>query len=155
MTKRKHSKMIKAWADNDELVVFSIRSGGAWRACGNFPSWLEDRNYFICLPQHKEACLHWLNGGEIQWSDDINEWSDKASYADDLESQEFFSGNAFMLDDNKFRIKPSKEKRWIIAKSSALASMMYFSDYQSALILTKDADSSFFGGQLVEIEVEV
>ncbi|AUR96371.1 hypothetical protein HOU79_gp04 [Vibrio phage 1.224.A._10N.261.48.B1] len=21
--------------------------------------------YFLCLPQHKEVCLHWLNGGEV------------------------------------------------------------------------------------------
>jgi hypothetical protein len=128
MAKRKHSKMIKAWADNNELVAYSRKNGGQWHACGYRPYWFEDRDYFLSQQKHKNECLHWLNGGEIQWSDHFHGWSDKDNYADDLESQKFFPGNAFMLDDNKFRIKPKKETRYVVVHKGKLVSALFKKD---------------------------
>lgn len=65
----KHLEMIVAKAANMDLVLF-IKLGDQWQATGchdnqviNIASHYE---YFLCLPQHKEECLHWLNGGKIQ-----------------------------------------------------------------------------------------
>jgi hypothetical protein len=151
MTKHKHAEMIKAKADNIELIVFSERDG-AWDACVGFPSWFKNRDYFLCLPKHKKECLRWLNGGEIQWSDDIHGWSDKNNYADDLKSQEFFYGNAFMLDDNKFRIKSKKEKRWIIVfpNDNETCGILYNSKSVAQTQYPLAGDECF-----IEIEVEV
>jgi hypothetical protein len=120
----------------------------------NNPTWRDNSDYFICLPQHNKngQCLHWLNGGDIQWSDHFHEWSDKHNYADDLESQEFFLGNAFMLDDNKFRIKPRKEKRWIGVNNTTQVTTtgLYLSldDVMNATVRHHE-------WQFIEIEVEV
>jgi hypothetical protein len=153
MAKRKHSKMIKAWADNDELVACSRKNGGPWHNCGVRPSWFEDRDYFLCLPKHNKngQCLHWLNGGKIQWSDDIHGWSDKDNYVDDLKSQEFFSGNAFMLDDNKFRIKPKKETRYVVIHKGKLVSELFKSD--ANIMASQGAEC--YELQIFPIEIEV
>jgi hypothetical protein len=153
MAKRKHSKMIKAWADNNELIVFSRRSDGVWLACAGYPAWFEDRDYFLCLQQHNKngQCLHWLNGGKIQWGDHFHGWSDKASYADDLESQEFFSGNAFMLDDNKFRIKPKKETRYVVVDNGKFVGELFKAD---AHIRASYGDE-YCELQIFPIEVEI
>jgi hypothetical protein len=131
---------------------------GLW-AC---PTWRDDSDYLLCLQQHNKngQCLHWLNGGEIQWSDHFHEWSDKDNYADDLTSQEFFSGNAFMLDDNKSRIKPRKEKLWLAVKTDKLE---FLGGYRKvricshAFVNKSDAEEylDLSDSQLIEIEVEI
>lgn len=58
MAAHKHAEMIKAKADNMELVLFSEHVEGGWVVCGgNLPS-NESLNYFLCLPKHKShACI--------------------------------------------------------------------------------------------------
>lgn len=112
--KHKHYKMIVAKAANMGLVKFAKRDGVDWAACQDQggvnstrmdPSW----EYFLCLPQHKEACLHWLNGGDVQVQDfptnDFNDYSD--------EKYEWSLETWWMSEQCNVRIKPKKEKRWI------------------------------------------
>lgn len=69
MSKHKHADMIIAKANNMDLVVFYKKDDSE----GWFVSSLDvmvydgyDYEFFLCLPQHKDACLHWLNGGISQ-----------------------------------------------------------------------------------------
>lgn len=108
MTKHVHAEMIKAKADNMELVVF-VKYDEGWTLSGYEELiCLSDREFFLCLPQHKESCLHWLNGGKIQYKTElVPEFQD---YQPDIE---FGLGSIFMQPDFEIRIKPRKEKRHI------------------------------------------
>ncbi len=151
--KHKHYDKIVARAANMGLVVF-IKCPHEWKqqitnsdqlnfSCGN--------DYFLCLPQHKEACLHWLNGGTSQV-----EYT-KASYPYwcNIEADEanWSSGHIFMDESLNIRIKPRKEKKWIIAKSKSLASMMYFETENQAQDAIDESECEFSGGQAVECEL--
>lgn len=119
MTAHKHAEMIKAKADNMELVVF-IQVNNKWQEYEGFgfPAFSRD-NYFACLPQHKEACLHWLNGGDVE---------EKGFCADDKYFDDPFKGepnpfkwynyHVFMDDGLVIRIKPKNEKRYIGVKDN-------------------------------------
>lgn len=110
--KHKHADMIKAKADNIDLVAFVKREGKEWMkivcVCSNaneIPAFYESYEYFICHPKHTDVCLHWLNGGEVSsdchphnWGELTPTWSEE---------------HPFMDDSREFRIKPRKEKRWI------------------------------------------
>ena len=64
--KHKHYDMIVALAENMNLATFCKgKLGKEWIDLGGegLPCFIPDNHYFLCLPQHKEACLHWLNGG--------------------------------------------------------------------------------------------
>ena len=107
--KHKHYEMIVAKAANMDLVVFIKKSDEEpW-----FVSSLDvlvydgyEYNFFLCLPQHKEACLCWLNGGKSQV-----EYT-KASYPYwcDIDSDEvnWTAGHIFMDELLNIRIKPKK-----------------------------------------------
>lgn len=107
--KHKHAEMIKAKADNMELVV-CINNYGQWEF-GDMNNLVDLDAFpaFLCLPQHKEACLHWLNGGDLQVkrqdSDEFLDW--------DRPSREWKISVSLMHGVSEFRIKPRKEKRWI------------------------------------------
>lgn len=152
MTAHKHYEMIVAKAENMDLVTF-VKFGNEWMVSepnetGVILTFDDRYDYFLCLPQHKEACLHWLNGGEAQieyihasypvWNfidNDATEWS---------------AGHVFMDEKLNIRIKPRKEKRWIakIKGKNLLASNdLYTSSTQAAAIC---GDCDFY-----EIEVEV
>ena len=66
----KHYEMIVAKAANMDLTVFHKSITGEWLIDTDSNKVMVFENdsteYFLCLPQHKEACLHWLNGGEIE-----------------------------------------------------------------------------------------
>lgn len=116
--KHKHYEMIVAKAANMGLVQF-IKMDGEWEDAGlsdKFISFSEGYDYFLCLPQHKDACLHWLNGGEVEVSDDGERWEE---YNLSVEHPKYpmtdFTGYEF-----QFRIKPKKEKRWIGFNSKTL-----------------------------------
>ena len=140
--KHANSEMIKAVADNTELVIFCKGNSGRWKAA--CPADIFYNDSFLCLPQHKDACLHWLNGGDVQiilqpetkfldWDRPSREWRPEVSF----------------MFDNTFRIKPKKEKRWIrIARGGlALDSMVLFESEEMA----RDR----FNHQVAQIEVEV
>lgn len=115
MTAHKHAAMIKAKADNVDLVVFV--KNDKWyitKSCDDAMMFFEDRDYFLCLPQHKEACLHALNGGEIEFSyGDSDEWMDSCKNGRVLVWDESLD---LMSENYHFRIKPSKVKYWIALK---------------------------------------
>ena len=118
--KNKHYDMIVAKAENMDLVVFFNPSFGSsaekWEEATTtlFPAFHPETDYFLCLPQHKEACLHWLNGGDVQDFFE-EEWSDCASLAHATEvggdnTLEFSMHHMFMNEEFNFRIAPKKEK---------------------------------------------
>ncbi len=153
MSKHKHYDMIVAKAANMDLVVFvkNESTGEWWQLSGDLP-FNKHQDFFLCLPQHKDACLHWLNGGEVEF---VSQFSDGWTEYDPIKSWGF--GSVFMQSDYKFRIKTRKEKRWIgyctstnqctphPTKTKDLAI-----DYAAAHYNYADSDWQF-----IEIEVEV
>ncbi len=159
--KHKHAEMIKAKADNMELVVFEKQNTATHekeeykpiQPEGNRAIWFhEDADYFLCLPQHKEACLHWLNGEKSQ----VEYTQASYPYWCDIDSDEsnWSEGHIFMDELLSIRIKPKKEMRWIgVYKNGATT---------DACLLRKEAenhpmitDFSANDWQFIEIEVEV
>ncbi|AUR99165.1 hypothetical protein NVP1263B_05 [Vibrio phage 1.263.B._10N.286.51.B1] len=149
--KHKHYEMIMAKAANMDLVVFYKLPCEEWwqpdSECESLPDEVEI-DYFLCLPQHKDACLHWLNTGEVQGLV-CGKWVDL--YQEDMDMSLPLS---FRCKLNEFRIKPRKEKRWIgVYKNGATT---------DACLLRKEAenhpmitDVSVNDWQFIEIEVEV
>ncbi|ATD27074.1 hypothetical protein FORC55_1090 [Vibrio cholerae] len=152
MSKHKHYDMIVAKAANMDLVKF-IKLNNWWtidsRSSCHFDGAFE---YFLCLPRHKEVCLHWLNGGDAELKHaSTNGWTSFSRIIT------WDDGCVFMQADCKFRIKPRKEKRWIgyctstnqctphPTKTKDLAI-----DYAAAHYNYADSDWQF-----IEIEVEV
>lgn len=70
--KHKHYDKIVAKAANMNLAVFCrdayhVKEG--WFETSNLP--IQDEfDYYLCLPQHKEDCLAWLNGANINFTSD-------------------------------------------------------------------------------------
>ena len=142
--KHKHHAMIVAKAENMELVVFANSGDGEWFEMKNEESPIIDFfEYFLCLPQHKEACLHWLNGGEVEFEYD-SKWN-SCSYW----SREWHEASGFTCEDNKLRIKPKKEKRWIIWDLDNDAYNCVFKENPEGRYLAN------FNFQILEVELEV
>ncbi|QYW02863.1 hypothetical protein [Vibrio phage BUCT006] len=146
MTAHKHAEMIKAKAYNMDLVVFEKSKLSGWielaRYC--FPD-DDGIDYFLCLPQHKEACLHWLNGGEIEY-DNVKNW---IAYDLTIDSPKYPLQDFTGLEFN-FRIKPRKEKRWIcINDDLEIEDGTLYESYADA------EENSPCYKQVVEIEVEI
>ena len=160
MTAHKHVDMIIAKANNIDLVVFCKDSSLDWFEHwrnGSYCPFHEEEEYFLCLPKHKEACLHRLNGGEVQIKYySSNNWCDCTAAPD---KPTWGHDHIFMDEFVITRIKPKKEKRWIIAKPHSLASMMYFETEKQARDaidrINKFEGSDRHGGQAIEIEIEV
>ena len=142
MTQHRHAEMIKAKADNMELVVF-INNYGQWEISDlNKLIELHGMPFFLCLPQHNEngQCLHWLNGGNIQLQDfPTNPFVD---YFDQLSS---WSPELWWMSEQcNIRIKPKKEKRLIAIHPET-----------SDIFVATSAYIAHDGFQLIEIEVDV
>lgn len=152
--KHKHYDMIVAKAENMSLVRFTKLDDGKWvvqaDVVQNSTQFCERSEYFLCLPQHNESgqCLHWLNGGAIEVKVH-GYWKACGPHAG---SSQRWSADGFLMNDNyEYRIKPKKEKRWIVAGYNSLHTMMYFSSYESAAkYKTNGVDA-----QIIEIEIEV
>lgn len=146
--KHKHYEMIVAKASNMGLVCFVKRPDVEWVECDDriLPC-IDEHEYFLCLPQHKDACLHWLNGGKSQV-----EYT-KASYPYwcDIDSDEvnWTAGHIFMDELLNIRIKPKKEKRWIIWNENQDSYHCTF------LVDPSDKYEANFKFSIHEIEVEV
>ncbi len=153
--KHKHYDMIVAKAANVDLVVF-IKMGDKWEVIGSHENQIVNfgshYDYFLCLPQHKEACLHWLNGGDSQ-SLSGDDWFDILEW-------KYLWGEAsgFMRKDLTTRIKPKKEKRWIAFNSK---SFMVTRDTYTTGVKCEDALNKAgeiyesHPWQFIEIEIEV
>ncbi|CAM0106721.1 hypothetical protein MYOV065v1_p0023 [Vibrio phage PS15B.2] len=138
--KHKHYEMIVAKAANMELVVFAKSLKWHKVDSEDFQFFNQHEEYFLCLPQHKEACLHWLNGGGAQYlSNGMSKWIDFG------DSKSWSITHLFMTDECELRIKPKKEKRWLRYNSKGV--------FQDEYI--KKPDCANKGDQFIEIEVEV
>lgn len=148
MAAHKYADMICAKANNMGLVTFiNTNDGWGWRGLthGSLPSFIEDNEYFLCLPQHKDACLHWLNGGTSQYlSNAMSSW---INFGD---SKDWIFTHLLMTNECEIRIKPQKEKRWIAVNPKT--------GYTSSLSENEgDIKKAYKVGtwQIREIEVEV
>lgn len=151
MTRHKHADMIIAKAENMDLVVFgklAENADSAWTEI-TFREMIENHffDYFLCLPQHKEACLHWLNGGKVIFTN--SHGKERESYNHSITWSHVHS---FMNDSELSRIKPRKEKRYLMANSMSGACTNHFSTPERALDCIAGTDKRW---QLIEIEVEV
>ena len=148
MSKHKHAEMIKAKAENMELVVFIKHPDHEWKQIAGMPT-AEDLDYFLCLPENNEnsQCLHWLNGGSLM-----------VTYPNEAE-REFLGDHRtvavsgvmgrFLNKNIKFSIKPKKVKRWIAIRNEMLCSTWLFKSEIDARLVCGT------GEQFIEIEVEV
>lgn len=146
MTAHKHAAMIKAKADNMDLVVFA--KSLKWHEVDSeeFQFFNQHDEYFLCLPQHKEACLHWLNGGATQVKYKGDCWQDIFN-----DPNRTWPGiSYFMMRHNvDYRIKPRKEKRWIAVKGITVSGL-YDTKRELELMYAITPDVQF-----IEIEVEI
>ncbi len=125
--KNKHYDMIVAKAENMDLVVFvkseETESGGLlvgsvthteWSETGErgdqMPCFHSDLDYFLCLPQHKEVCLHWLNGGKLMI--DNGKGLGEGRYTMDIRRNNPLA-DFIEHPEYTFRIKPMTEKIWV------------------------------------------
>lgn len=154
--KHKLYEMIVAKAENMDLVVLLKNSQG-WSIKENqfdiqFHEMFE---YFLCLPQHKEACLHWLNGGvSLDVKNESGNWSD---YSLVNVGKPWSKDRDFMREEYYFRIKPKKEKRWIgVFRDGDLIKNTELS-YRTKEQVVGDSHApyGFDDWQFIEIEVEV
>lgn len=142
MTSHKHAEMIKAKADNMDLVLFACSNSGWVELSAEELPCNECFNYFVCLPQHKDICLSFLNGGVLQLL--CEEWVDACP--NESISKEWAAVSVFMLEDAfDMRIKPKKEKRWIVYNAKG----EFCSEHDFEYI---PVDKSV---QVFEIEIEV
>lgn len=81
------------------------RSDLVFTVGGNF-------EYFLCLPQHKQFCLHWLNGGDVIVRDHPDDERERVLLSSGYSN--WHAASVFMCEKTVIRIKPKKEKRWII-----------------------------------------
>ncbi len=150
--KHKHYDMIVAKAANMDLVVFYRLPNEEWwqkdSECEALPDDI-DFDYFLCLPQHKEAVLNCLNGGESQVASISSGWL-PANCGDPVE----WGGEWWYMNPNgESRIKPKKEKRWMIYSERPL-SIEIFSD-ESVCDTVFSSKLPTENKQKIEIEVEV
>ncbi len=159
--KHKHYDMIVAKAANMDLVVFFNpsfgSSAGKWEEATTtlFPAFHPETDYFLCLPQHKEACLHWLNGEKSQ----VEYTQASYPYWCDIDSDEsnWSEGHIFMDELLSIRIKPKKEKRWIGVSKSSCHTTGHYETKEEAINTTESQPwaSAYVPWQFIEIEIEV
>lgn len=146
--KHKHYEMIVAKAANMDLALF-IKVREQWQAIGCHDNQIiniaSHYDYFLCLPQHKDACLHWLNGGSAQVREFVT-----SVFVDVAWNREWSIDCGFMVENWVLRIKPKKEKRWIATIDGLLSPSAVFDD-KSKLESTLKGMSY----QIHEIHVEV
>lgn len=109
--KHKHVELIKAKADNMELVKFYKSTSNGWCVCSNQGCVFDEKwKYYLCLPQHKEECLAWLNGSHIQ---DYfkGEWVNCKDYKGEDWT---WMDNIFMNEEAVLRVAPKKVIKYAI-----------------------------------------
>ena len=110
--KHKHYDIILAKAANMELALLE-NVGVGWSVFhedGCMSLFNPDWEYFLCLPQYTDACLHFLDGGKVQIKV-ISTWTDMNSFE---ETDKWSDIEAFTNKDLEIRIKPKKEKRRLL-----------------------------------------
>lgn len=143
--KHKHYDLIVTKAANIKVIKF-VKLPQGWVATQT-DEWNETSDYFLCLPQHKEACLHWLNGGESQL--EYTHQSYPTWNSIDNDAKDWSTGHVFMDGSLSIRIKPKKEKRWIVWNENQDSYHCTF------LVDPSDRYEANFKFSIHEIEVEV
>lgn len=147
-----HVEIVTAKANNMDLVALVKTHEGVWREVLDqseikFKSSYE---YFLCLPKHKEAVLHVLNGGIIQIT--INSpWY----YTDNIDHIGKWRNDDsvwYMSPYCQSRIKPKKEKRWIGIHESGETTDACIS---RAIAVNHAMTENTNEWQFIEIEIEV
>ncbi len=151
--KHKHFDLIVAQAANTSLIKY-VKLLDNWAATTT-DEWNFASEYFLCLPQHKEACLHWLNGGEVQYSLNNIDWFDKDSHGINSERMDI---EYFNSPTHSMRIKPKKEKRWLGVYGNHVTDGMYPTKELCQRCVSRSdkfKHCAIEGWQFIEIEVEV
>lgn len=157
MMKHRHYDMIVTKAANMELTTL-VKFGKEWmisapHTVGEIISFDSRYEYFLCLPQHKEACLHWLKGGESQYlSNGMGEWVNFGA------STGWSDTHLFMTTECELRIKPKKEKRWIGVYGNHVTDGMHPTKELCERCVNRSDKFKHCapeGWQFIEIEVEV
>lgn len=152
MTAHSNAAILKAYADDTELVIFMLGSNSKWhrtnpKALMDYP----DDKFFACLPQHEDACLYWLNGGDVKGKS-TGAW---INYCPAIKA-DWNNCTSFMDSDFEIVIKPRKEKRWIALNAFGDVMPVHCKDLDSAKQLVQYKDVGINGDiQYIEIEVEV
>ena len=159
VNKHRHYDMIVAKAANTKLVVF-FKSDNDWYFDDTSESikFYSNVDYFLCLPQHKEACLHWLNGGDVQHNDCDKGWATMENINEpmDADAPIWSKTCRLMTDEQDFRIKPKKVKRWIaLCGKFNLCSDLFFTESDAKeFVAAFHPNNKESDWQFIEIEVE-
>ena len=111
--RHENADMICAKANNMNLVV--LAKSLKWHKVDSedLQFFNQHEEYFLCLPQHNEngQMLHWLNGGH-ETLECTSPHTDGFEQCYSL--GKWISDGGYMRSDCEYRIKPKKEKRWIV-----------------------------------------
>lgn len=104
-----HAEMVIHKAENMSLIFF-IKLGDQWEITGNHDNAVinlaSHYEYFLCQPEYVNECLHWLNGGDVEFRVVGNDqWSDYPSFKE----REWEHYMTFMREGLEFRIKKESE----------------------------------------------
>jgi len=150
--KRKHSEMIKTWADNNELVAL-VKTSTRW-VSANSPTWNEGCEYFVCHEKHEYAVLALLNGGKAEVMvgygiDSKPRWTE--CYLPS--NKEWENHGWYMSDELESRVEPKKQTRYAYASPNGGMTVHYGSleELEKRCIGMLGVN----GVQLVTFEVEV
>ncbi|CAH9011442.1 conserved hypothetical protein [Vibrio phage 191E37-1] len=150
--KSKYAELFTAKLNDMGLVLFekhrdweswtiAKQSGRCFMVSDNF-------EYFLCLPQHKDAVINCLNGGVSE----VFGGSGNFDRGDAVIGSDWSSCSLlwYMNDACESRIKPKKEKRWIAVngKTGKLHETLFRFPFM-------DTPSAMRGFEQIEIEVEV
>lgn len=160
MSENKHQyyEMIAAKAANMDLTIYGKlqpNSDSSWSEVGfSELTGVHFHDYFLCLPQHKEAVFHSLNGGEIGCYDD-GCWLE--AYTLNGRDGKWKTTAWYMNETEEIIIKPRKEKRWI---GYCANTNQTFPHPQVSMDVAEDYAARNYGykmeaWQFIEIEVEV
>lgn len=168
--KSKCAELFTAKLNDMDLVLFEKHKGWCkWSTAHESDRYFmvsDNFEYFLCLPQHKEVCLHWLNGGDVQAIHFENQMPDSGVMFDsdfvDLEDEVStypWKDNHIFMQDHEIKIKPKKEKRWIATFPwSGNAFYVTPESFASEFLLNDYVDMHYGRRELMvthEIEVEV
>lgn len=150
--KHKHADIAKAKLDNVNLVLFAKHeSSDKWAeiAYHGDIAFLSNYEYFLCLPQHKEACLHWLNGWKVQYTNGGVDGFFDIEYSH--KEGDWSYCHAFMQLGAAIRIKPRKQKRYVVFHKGSLVNELFEFDAD----IRASYGSEYQNLQIFPIEVEV
>lgn len=150
--KHKHTEMIKAKADNMNLTMFIKEYDGWVKNTEIYPveeyPLTEDKEYFLCLPEHYKECQHWLNGGDVLSLNSYDNWFTLESYEN---NPSWGANSVWMSDCFTVKIKRGKEKRYVLIHNGSLVNELYSSDYDIRMSYGNEYDKL----QIFEIKIEV